>query len=128
MKKLLFTLLLVKSFIHADMDCPKLDQENSEGKSSEQILKELDSLDFAKRIYVDILQKYNGTEDIKRFVSEDSLAHVAATPIWGTLIGLDYVKNTAIYENVINTIDADNTDWCKQLSYKNLLQKRTNNE
>lgn len=124
MKKLLLSLFLVKSIIYADVDCPKLDQENSNGKLSEQILKELDSLDWAKRIYVDILQKYNGTADIKKFVSEDSLAHVSATPIWGTLIGLNYVKNTAAYEDVINTIDPDNSDWCKQSSYKHLLQKK----
>lgn len=128
MKKLLLSLFLVKSFIYADIDCPKLDLENSTGKSSELILKELDSLEWAKKIYVDILQKYNSTADIKRFVSEDNLAHISATPIWGTLIGLNYVKNTTVYEDVINTIDPDNSDWCKQLSYKHLLQKRIINE
>lgn len=124
MEKLILSLLFAKSFIYADIDCPKLELENSTGKSPEQILKELDSLEWAKNIYIDILQKYNGTADIKRFVSEDSLSNVSVTPIWGTLISLYYVKNTAAYEDVINTIDSDNTDRCKQSSYKHLLQKK----
>lgn len=126
MKKYLLSLLLIKSFIYADMDCPKLDIENETGKSSEQILKELDSLEWAKNIYIDVLQKYNNTSDIKKFVSEDSLAQVSSTEIWGALIGLNYLKNKAAYEDVINSIDADNENWCKQIAYKHLLQKKSN--
>ena len=124
MKKYLLSLLLIKSFIYADMDCPKLDVENETRKSSEQILKELDSLEWAKNIFIDILQKYNSTADVKKFVSEDSLAQVSSTEIWGTLISLNYLKNKTVYEEVINSIDADNEDWCKLTAYKHLLQKK----
>ncbi|MFY4796818.1 hypothetical protein ACOTVS_09865 [Aliarcobacter butzleri] len=90
-------------------------------------------------IYLDILKQYNKANNIDKYISKDGLIEVSTTSIYSTLVTFNYFATSEInnteesvkmyekaYKEVLNTIDANNPNWCELESYKHITDKYTN--
>lgn len=130
MKRVLLSLTLSCTLLFSNSECPNLDIENSDLNNSKEILKELNNLEWAKRVYTDILKKYIQSNDIESFASEESVVSLGKTQIYGTLIAYYYSNDMKNYNRVLDTISPENPDWCNATSFNTILtnNKRVENE
>ena len=127
MKKALLSLIVVSAtLLYAKAtECPKLDTKittNEQLEMAEAFLLGLDTFSNMKDIYLDVLSKYNNTKEPKYFVNIDDLKELNSTEIWATLTALDVLDDHIHYEKVINSIDANNNNWCQLKSYEKQLK------
>ncbi len=127
MKKVLLSMIVASTTaLYASVtECPKLDTKNTSKEQlemAEGFLQGLDTFSDMKNIYLDILKKYNNTNEPELFVNADDLKELSSTAIWATLTALDVLDDHIHYKRVINSIDAKNSNWCDLSSYENQLK------
>lgn len=119
--------------------CPKLSIENSTSEQielSKIIAKDLRELSTIQDIYYDVLKKYNNTDNVDKYITKDGLEELGQTNIFGTLIAMKTLSNhklgnnekseniyTKSYQDILNTIDSKNDNWCNQESYKHIVDE-----
>ncbi|WP_418181385.1 hypothetical protein ACNSOL_11840 (plasmid) [Aliarcobacter lanthieri] len=112
--------------------CPVLNIENTTQEQFDMAKGIKEGLQFTdstlSTIYMDTLKQYNKTDNVEKYISKDSLKQFSVTLIWGTLVGLKYSSGELadkVYDEVLNTIDANNPNWCEPESYKHITDKYT---
>ncbi|MEV9477494.1 hypothetical protein ACOTVS_09805 [Aliarcobacter butzleri] len=143
MKNLNFTLLVtfmlglngcsVKQEIKNEPICPVLNIENTT-KEQKELAKGISiNLQNASKglfvLYEDILKHYNNTNDVEKYINEKSLIELGSSQIWGALAASYYLSEKdenmkSLYNNILDTIDANNPNWCNQESYEKTLRKK----
>ena len=118
MKKILTSVVLLTNVIFANIedDCPRMDIKNitvEQIKESKDILHWLDKHRVTKEVYLDILKAYNRTNYIERYINKETLNKVAELEIWGLLNAYKYLDKEKEYRASINSINANNPEWCK---------------
>lgn len=106
-------------------ECPKLDTKNTSKEQleyAEGLLTRLDTFSDMKKIYLDVLKKYNNTDIPELYVNSDELKILGTTEIWATLLALDVLDDKENYKKVLNTIDSNNPKWCELSSYEKQLK------
>lgn len=106
-------------------ECPKLDTKNTSKEQleyAEGLLTGLDTFSDMKKIYLDVLKKYNNTDIPELYVNSDELKILGTTEIWATLLALDVLDDKENYKKVLNTIDSNNPKWCELSSYEKQLK------
>ena len=118
MKKILTSVVLLTNVIFANIedDCPRMDIKNitvEQIKESKDILHWLDKHRVTKEVYLDILKAYNRTNYIERYINKETLNKAAELEIWGLLNAYKYLDKEKEYRASINSINANNPEWCK---------------
>lgn len=118
MKKILTSVVLLTNVLFANIedDCPRMDIKNitvEQIKESKDILHWLDKHRVTKEVYLDILKAYNRTNYIERYINKETLNKVAELEIWGLLNAYKYLDKEKEYRASINSINANNPEWCK---------------
>ena len=123
--------------------CPMLNIENTTKKQFDEAKGLIEGLQGnlpdIVTIYIDTLKHYNKVDNVDKYISKDGIREFSVTPIYGTLVALNYfatpTANTTeesvkmyqkAYNDVLNTIDASNPNWCELESYKHVTDKYTN--
>jgi hypothetical protein len=118
MKKILTSVVLLTNVLFANIedDCPRMDIKNitvEQIKESKDILHWLDKHRVTKEVYLDILKAYNRTNYIERYINKETLNKAAELEIWGLLNAYKYLDKEKEYRASINSINANNPEWCK---------------
>lgn len=118
MKKILTSAVLLVNVLFANIeeDCPRMDIKNitvEQIKESKEILLELDKNRVRKEIYLDILKAYNRTNYIERYINKETLNKATEIEIWALLNAYKYLDKEKEYRASINSINANNPEWCK---------------
>lgn len=118
MKKILTSAVLLTNVLFANIedDCPRMDIKNitvEQIKESKDILHWLDKHRVTKEVYLDILKAYNRTNYIERYINKETLNKAAELEIWGLLNAYKYLDKEKEYRASINSINANNPEWCK---------------
>lgn len=118
MKKILTSAVLITNVLFANIedDCPRMDIKNitvEQIKESKDILHWLDKHRVTKEVYLDILKAYNRTNYIERYINKETLNKAAELEIWGLLNAYKYLDKEKEYRASINSINANNPEWCK---------------
>ena len=123
--------------------CPVLNIENTTKEQFDEAKGLIEGLQVTipdiVTIYIDTLKHYNKVDNVDKYISIDGIREFSVTPIYGTLVALNYfatpTANTTeesvkmyqkAYNDVLNTIDASNPNWCELESYKHVTDKYTN--
>ncbi|KLD98476.1 hypothetical protein [Aliarcobacter butzleri] len=123
--------------------CPVLNVENTTQEQFDEAKGLIEGLQGTLpdivTIYIDTLKHYNKVDNVDKYISKDGIREFGVTPIYGTLVALNYfatpTANTTeesvkmyqkAYNDVLNTIDASNPNWCELESYKHVTDKYTN--
>lgn len=97
-----------------EIECPNLSKKNQtieDIETGKRIEKDLDEyLPNLKPIYIEVLKKYNETENPEKFINIESLGLLTAKNIWPELI--KNAENGIEYRNIIKDIKKDNHNWC----------------
>lgn len=104
--------------------CPDLSVKTSKEKKefAEGMLSGLEHIPTIKSVYIDVLKKYNNTNNYQDYVTIEGLKDLGVTEIWGTLLASKYENNSKLYESVLNTINSKNLVWCKSSAYSEVLK------
>lgn len=118
MKKILTSTLLLTNILFAniDEDCPNLDIKNKtveQIKKSKEIIVELNKNRVIKEVYFDILKAFNRTNYIESYINKETLNKVTEIEIWGLLNAYKYLDKEKEYRASIDSINANNPQWCK---------------
>ncbi|MFX4240274.1 hypothetical protein ACOL3H_07210 [Aliarcobacter butzleri] len=127
--------------------CPVLNIENTTKEQFDEAKGLIESLRFTiptvETVYVDILKHYNKVDNVDKYITKDGLTNLANnTTIFATLIAMNHLsapftfngnattyelitKYQGAYKEILNTIDANNPNWCELESYKHVTDKYT---
>lgn len=123
MKKIILSMGITSSLMFGYM-CPDLSVKTSKEKKefAEGMLSGLEHIPTIKSVYIDVLKKYNNTNNYQDYVTIEGLKDLGVTEIWGTLLASKYENNSKLYESVLNTINSKNLVWCKSSAYSEVLK------
>ncbi|MDN5062069.1 hypothetical protein O8C86_09495 [Aliarcobacter butzleri] len=125
--------------------CPMLNIENTTKEQFDEAKGLIEGLQVTipdiVTIYIDTLKHYNkvdNVDNVDKYISIDGIREFSVTPIYGTLVALNYFATPTAsttkesvkmyqesYKDVLNTIDANNPNWCELESYKHITDKYT---
>ncbi|WP_323595857.1 hypothetical protein [Aliarcobacter butzleri] len=122
--------------------CPMLNIENTTKEQFDEAKGLIEGLQVTipdiVTIYIDTLKHYNKVDNVDKYISIDGIREFSVTPIYGTLVALNYFATPTAsttkesvkmyqesYKDVLNTIDANNPNWCELESYKHITDKYT---
>lgn len=121
MKKILISGLLSISFMFAN-SCPDLSKQTFNEEEKQGVIESLKQLPVVENMYYDTLKKYNKTNDIRNYVNLQTLREYGTTEFWGLLTGASYI-NKDLYNELLNSIDSSNKNWCFKNQYDSILNK-----
>lgn len=133
MKRIVLCCAVVSNVLIANMDtnvCPDLSKKVFNIEEAKKIEMNLKDSNLWK-VYSDSLKKYNHTDNITNYVSQDSILEYRRTPIMSDMLNLLYDRNindkqklSSEYNKLLNSIDPKNTEWCKEtIKDKEIKQK-----
>ncbi|MEV9477583.1 hypothetical protein ACOTVS_11195 [Aliarcobacter butzleri] len=99
----------------SQVKCPKtLLQENTaeSNKNVQAYLKELDSVQISKEIYIDVLKKLHDIEDASVYINKVSFNDFTETQLFEKLMSVKMLKQENRYQEYLEKVDANNPYWC----------------
>ena len=125
--------------------CPVLNVENTTQEQFDEakglIISLQSTVPSVATVYTDILKHYNNVDNVDKYISKNTFIDVGSnTAIYLTLISMKNLSSPLdtlvsagtdeeiamykkAYEEVLNTIDANNPNWCELESYKHITDK-----
>ena len=125
--------------------CPVLNVENTTQEQFDEakslIIGLQSTVPSVATVYTDILKHYNNVDNVDKYISKNTFIDVGSnTAIYLTLISMKNLSSPLdtlvsagtdeeiamykkAYEEVLNTIDANNPNWCELESYKHITDK-----